>query len=41
MTNSRRFIELRDRLLSAREDCDLARREFRWPAFDEFNWVRD
>jgi len=41
MTNSRRFIELRDQLLSAREDCELARREFRWPALDEFNWVRD
>ena len=41
MTNSRRFIELRDQLLSAREDCELARSEFRWPVFDEFNWVRD
>src|SRR5262245_23342704 len=41
MTNSRRFIELRDQLLSAREDSELARREFRWPVLDEFNWVRD
>src|SRR5215472_6240436 len=41
MTNSRRFIELRDQLLSAREDCELARREFRWPVLDEFNWVGD
>src|SRR5215469_6836770 len=41
MTNSHRFIELRDQLLSAQEDCELARREFRWPVLDEFNWVRD
>src|SRR6516162_3369900 len=41
MTNSRRFIELRDQLLRAREDYELARREFRWPVLDEFNWVRD
>jgi acetyl-CoA synthetase len=41
MTNSRRFIELRDQLLRTREDYELARREFRWPMLDEFNWVRD
>jgi len=41
MTNSRRFIALRDELLRRREDCEGARREFRWPAFAQFNWVRD
>ena len=41
MTNSLRFIELRDQLLRAREDDERARREFRWPQFAEFNWVRD
>jgi acetyl-CoA synthetase len=41
MTNSRRFIELRDRLLRAREDDERARREFRWPVFEVFNWAQD
>jgi acetyl-CoA synthetase len=41
MSNSGRFIALRDALLEAREDWPSAQREFRWPAFDEFNWVRD
>jgi acetyl-CoA synthetase len=41
MTNSHRFIALRDDLLRAREDCDGARRDFRWPVFEQFNWVRD
>ena len=41
MSNSRRFIELRDQLLRLREDWAGARREFRWPAFEEFNWARD
>ena len=41
MTNSRRFIALRDELLRAREDCEGARREFRWPVLEEFNWARD
>jgi acetyl-CoA synthetase len=41
MSNSRRFIALRDALLEAREDWASAQREFRWPVFDEFNWVRD
>jgi acetyl-CoA synthetase len=41
MSNSRRFIALRDALLQAREDWPSAQRDFRWPAFDEFNWVRD
>ncbi|HEY1872875.1 MAG TPA: AMP-binding protein [Steroidobacteraceae bacterium] len=41
MTNSRRFIALRDELLRTREDYEGARREFRWPVFEQFNWVRD
>jgi acetyl-CoA synthetase len=41
MTNSRRFIALRDELLRTREDCETARRVFRWPVFEEFNWARD
>jgi acetyl-CoA synthetase len=41
MTNSRRFIALRDELLRCREDCEGARREFRWPVFEQFNWVQD
>jgi acetyl-CoA synthetase len=41
MSNSRRFIALRDALLQAREDWPSAQREFQWPRFDEFNWVRD
>jgi acetyl-CoA synthetase len=41
MSNSRRFIELRDQLLRARRDGARARREFRWPELEEFNWSRD
>ena len=41
MTNSQRFIALRDELLRMREDCAGARREFRWPVFGDFNWARD
>ena len=41
MSTSRRFIELRDQLLRCREDWIGAQREFRWPVFAEFNWVRD
>jgi acetyl-CoA synthetase len=41
MTNSQRFIALRDELLRMREDCAGARREFRWPVFEQFNWARD
>ena len=41
MTNNNRFIALRDQLLRAREDREGARRGFRWPVFDEFNWVAD
>jgi acetyl-CoA synthetase len=41
MSNSQRFIALRDHLLHSREDLERSRRDFRWPAFEEFNWVRD
>jgi acetyl-CoA synthetase len=41
MSNSRRFIALRDELLRTREDCEAARREFRWPVLGQFNWARD
>ncbi len=41
MTNSERFIALRDELLRAREDWQAARNGFRWPLFEEFNWVGD
>jgi acetyl-CoA synthetase len=32
---------LRDQLLRLREDWAGARREFRWPVFEDFNWARD
>ena len=41
MTNSDRFIALRDGLLHTREDWQRACREFRWPQFERFNWVAD
>jgi acetyl-CoA synthetase len=41
MSNSRRFIALRDGLLASREDWAGAQRDFHWPAFEEFNWARD
>src|SRR6267378_2233291 len=41
MSTRGRFIEVRDQLLRFREDWSGAQREFRWPVFEEFNWVRD
>ncbi len=41
MDATRQFIEARDQLLRLREDLSTAQREFRWPVFDNFNWVRD
>ncbi|MDQ6674715.1 MAG: AMP-binding protein [Chloroflexota bacterium] len=32
---------MRDRLLTLREDLEGARREFRWPELDDFNWALD
>ena len=41
MNGSDRFIALRDELLRARTDWEGARNRFRWPVFEEFNWVSD
>jgi acetyl-CoA synthetase len=41
MSNSRVFIALRDELLRRRSDYDGACRDFSWPQFTRFNWVRD
>ena len=41
MSDSRRFIALRDQLLRWREDWPGASREFRWPVFERFNWAAD
>ena len=41
MHTTARFIEARDDLLRTREDWATARRDFRWPSFTDFNWVRD
>src|ERR1051326_8540193 len=35
------FRAARDLLLTHREDYEAARREFAWPALDEFNWALD
>jgi acetyl-CoA synthetase len=37
----RSFLEARDFLLAHRTDYDKARREFRWPKLDQFNWALD
>ena len=41
MSNSERFIALRDQLLRAPADWAGAHAEFRWPQFREFNWAGD
>src|SRR5579863_36317 len=41
MDATRQFIEARDQLLRLREDLGTAQREFRWPEFENFNWVSD
>ena len=35
------FLDARDLLLRHRADLDAARREFRWPVLDRFNWALD
>ncbi len=35
------FLEARDFLLVHRADYEKARREFRWPKLDQFNWALD
>ena len=41
MTNTERFRAARDRLLELRTDYELARSEFTWPHFTEFNFGLD
>ncbi|WP_242392523.1 AMP-binding protein [Anaeromyxobacter oryzisoli] len=41
MSSSRSFLEARDLLLARRTDYDAARREFRWPKLERFNWALD
>src|SRR5512134_2617057 len=41
MSSARSFLEARDLLLARRTDYEAARREFRWPALDRFNWALD
>ncbi len=38
---SRPFLEARDFLLAHRTDYDTARRDFRWPRLERFNWALD
>lgn len=38
---TREFRTARDFLVAHREDYETAYRDFRWPAFDRFNWARD
>lgn len=39
--SSEAFRQAREILLIHRTDLDAARRAFRWPELDEFNWARD
>jgi acetyl-CoA synthetase len=41
MDSAAEFLKARDFLLAHRDDFDLARRGFRWPVLDEFNWALD
>jgi acetyl-CoA synthetase len=41
MSSSRSFLEARDFLLAHRTDYETARRDFRWPRLDQFNWAID
>ncbi|HEU4410327.1 MAG TPA: AMP-binding protein [Polyangiaceae bacterium] len=41
MTPTERFARARALLLDCRDDYERARREFRWPEFETFNWARD
>src|SRR5581483_7980733 len=40
-STTERFIQARDHLLTLRDAPVAAQREFRWPRFEHFNWVRD
>ena len=41
LSGAEAFLAARDLLLRHRTDADAARREFRWPALDRFNWALD
>ena len=41
MSSAQAFLEARDLLLKLRTDYDGARRAFRWPQLDQFNWALD
>jgi acetyl-CoA synthetase len=41
MTPTEAFARARDTLLRHRTDYEAARREFRWPELDRWNWARD
>lgn len=41
MTGRDRFLAARDLLLRHATDYEAARREFRWPELDQFNWALD
>ncbi len=41
MSGTEPFLAARDLLLRHRTDLDAARREFRWPVLDRFNWALD
>ena len=41
MANATPFLQARDFLLAHRTDYERARRDFRWPVLDEFNWALD
>src|SRR5690242_12196168 len=38
---TREFRAARDFLVAHRDDYETAYRDFRWPAFERFNWARD
>jgi acetyl-CoA synthetase len=40
-SNTEQFIAARNQLLRLRGDPVAAQRDFRWPRFEHFNWVRD
>ncbi|MBL9023576.1 MAG: AMP-binding protein [Myxococcales bacterium] len=41
MTERQRFLDARDFLLASRTDYEAARRGFRWPTLENFNWAID
>ncbi|HEY6517049.1 MAG TPA: AMP-binding protein [Steroidobacteraceae bacterium] len=41
LSSAQAFIRARDQLLSLRDDPRAARRDFRWPDLETFNWATD